>query len=213
MKEIEVMSQHIREELAQVEQCMAEYKRRIESQAAAEIKEFETTIQTISNELMALRAYNDEKERELERAQTDIVELRRYVDKRKEERQVRTSLQPKATKADEMQSEPELMDKIRTTSSIVKDLTKAVQMYEKRTGMQIKRLDDAKIQINFRCITRERPDQLHSFTVSVVAERYHAESTSHTLLGLDALVEEVNATGDFCKFVRDVRRLFKQLYA
>eukprot|EP00359_Climacostomum_virens_P010360 CAMPEP_0204901470 /NCGR_PEP_ID=MMETSP1397-20131031/3100_1 /ASSEMBLY_ACC=CAM_ASM_000891 /TAXON_ID=49980 /ORGANISM="Climacostomum Climacostomum virens, Strain Stock W-24" /LENGTH=214 /DNA_ID=CAMNT_0052069833 /DNA_START=122 /DNA_END=766 /DNA_ORIENTATION=+ len=213
MKEIEELSRQMRDELSLAEQCIALYKRQVESQTQAKINEYEQVAKACTNELMSLKSRNEEKERELDQAQADISNLRKFVETRKEERKIRQKFATKLSFTDDTEPDSsELTEKINATKNMVRDLSKAVQMYEKRTGMQIKRIDEAKIQISFRCISRERPDLLHSFTVSVVGGKYISEATSHALAGFEGLVDELNLYGDFSKFVKSVRQMFKQLY-
>lgn len=213
MKEIEELSRQMREELALVEHCMALYKRQVESQTQAKINEFEQAAKASSAELMELKARNEEKEQELKQAQADITELRRFVETRKEERKIRQKLSSKGSSPSDFEQEPaDLSEKINATNSMVRDLTKAMQMYEERTGMLIKRLDDAQIQISFRCISRERPDLQHTFTVSVLGGKYLSEVVSHSLPGFDSLVDELNNFGDFSRFIKSVRKMFQELY-
>lgn len=213
MQDIEDMSKRMRDELALTEKHLALYKKTVERQTQAKVNEFLQTADASSKELLNLKASNASKKLEIEQAFAYLKDLAKLSDIQKEEHKVRRK-HTDITEAlvDPEPNVPELAQRINATKAMVRDLTKAVQMYEKRLGMQIKRLEEAKIQVSFRYISRERPDLVHSFIVSVVEGKYVCEVVSQFLPGFDAAVETLNNFGDFSGFVRAVRLLFKQLY-
>eukprot|EP00873_Tetraselmis_striata_P022125 jgi/Tetstr1/442389/TSEL_030515.t1 len=93
-------------------------------------------------------------------------------------------------------------------------LRDAVGQYHRHLGMEFRPQDDGRLQVVLTQVDHGQPGRAFSFHVLILEDgKYQVSSYQPELPAAAALEAELNATLDFSKFVRCVRREFRQLCA
>ena len=91
----------------------------------------------------------------------------------------------------------------------VDELTKGAALY-KKLGLDFERVENDQLRLCFTQVDAARPQREFSLQVRVDAnDVYHVTRVEPGVAALPALVEELNATNDFSRFVRSMRAAFK----
>ncbi|XP_067994789.1 kinetochore protein Spc25 isoform X2 [Melanerpes formicivorus] len=94
----------------------------------------------------------------------------------------------------------------------VERLCKCKELFEKRLGLEIRRIHDEQLQFIFRHIDHKDPDKPYLFTLSINEQGYY-EVTS-CIPPLDCIAEfqiKVRETNNFSAFVAKIRKAFADL--
>ena len=80
----------------------------------------------------------------------------------------------------------------------------------KKLGLDFERVENDQLRLCFTQVDAARPQREFSLQVRVDAnDVYHVTRVEPGVAALPALVEELNATNDFSRFVRSMRAAFK----
>ncbi|CAI5722500.1 unnamed protein product [Hyaloperonospora brassicae] len=92
------------------------------------------------------------------------------------------------------------------------DLKQGLAMYQK-LGLVFEHSEVNRIVIRFTQIDAQDPSREFSFriTINPITDRYIVDNCNEEVAALDELVTNLNESGDLARFVRSMRRQFKQL--
>ena len=89
------------------------------------------------------------------------------------------------------------------------DLTQGVIAFKNRLGLDFQRIGENQLRLNMTNIDRKNPDRVFSFAVHIDPnDMYQVISCEPPLANIEELVNQVNQTNDFSKFVRQTRKAF-----
>eukprot|EP00466_Bigelowiella_natans_P009317 jgi/Bigna1/137322/aug1.38_g12030 len=113
--------------------------------------------------------------------------------------------------------EAEIESAKRIEETDAKSVREQCELFRKRTGMEIMKLDHGAIQINFQQIDKEKPEKLFSFQIKLDADRkYVVPMCNPSIQNLDKYLEELNNPGNekkvgiFAWFIQKMRREFQK---
>eukprot|EP01138_Halocafeteria_seosinensis_P005314 gb/GECG01005433.1/.p1 GENE.gb/GECG01005433.1/~~gb/GECG01005433.1/.p1 ORF type:complete len:252 (+),score=52.92 gb/GECG01005433.1/:1-756(+) len=113
------------------------------------------------------------------------------------------------------EAEEELQSQRKSSEYALQELTKGVSFY-KRLGLTFDREENERLRIKFTQIDPAAPQKEFSFAVHVSDDdQYEVTACNPSSLGenpsVDELVYQLNQTNNFSKFIREMRKKFKQL--
>ena len=89
------------------------------------------------------------------------------------------------------------------------DLTQGVISFKNRLGLDFQRIGQDQLKLNMTNIDRSDPDRVFFFAVHIDPnDHYHVIQCEPQLSNTEELVDELNRTNDFSKFVRRMRKSF-----
>lgn len=137
--------------------------------------------------------------RELHITAQRLVETRDRTQKHCEETECRVQKQRE-----------EITAKEQGTLFKIKQFTKGTEYFKERLGLAFKKVDEENLQFVFKYIDPNDKDKPFVFTVSISnQDKYSVTNCMPEVEGLEDMVQQLNATNNFSKFVISMRRRFK----
>ncbi|KAL9967093.1 hypothetical protein ACROYT_G025257 [Oculina patagonica] len=145
---------------------------------------------------------NLEKElRELQITAERLVEKRNQNQNHLEETECRLQKQ-----------QQEISAKEQSTSYKIKQFTKGTEYFKERLGLSFKKVDEEHLQFVFKYIDPKDEEKPFVFTVAITnQDKYNVKDCMPEVEGLTEMVEKLNSTNNFSKFVITMRKKFKDL--
>eukprot|EP00743_Colponemidia_sp_Colp-15_P002725 GILK01002951.1.p1 GENE.GILK01002951.1~~GILK01002951.1.p1 ORF type:complete len:245 (+),score=60.84 GILK01002951.1:57-737(+) len=104
-----------------------------------------------------------------------------------------------------------LQEKEKANSYRVAELTKGVQFYKERLGLDFQRVGDNRLRVVFTQIDPDQPNKEFWFSVHVNEnDIYQIEDCVPAVGGVSKMLDELNTSNNFSSFVQAMRRKFKE---
>lgn len=188
------------------------------AQHTKNMRQTKAKIVHVEKEKMGLESLLNTQQREAMEKKTSIKSLQKSVYEL--ETQLKTlpqtmeSLQMKETMgSQEIEKKSKEVEKLNTDiESQVQQLTKGISYYSDRLGLDFEQSRGV-FWLKFWLIDPEKINAHYIVGLMVDAETYHYRVLSHnpTIEGMDALLEELNLSQDFSRFVQKVRKAFVEI--
>ncbi|XP_048390907.1 kinetochore protein Spc25 isoform X2 [Stegostoma tigrinum] len=94
----------------------------------------------------------------------------------------------------------------------LKELNLSAEMFKKRMGLEIRKVQGEQLQFIFRCISHKSPEQPFTFLLKLNEEgNYEVTSCEPPLECMPSLQEKLKETNNFSAFLANVRKAFTTL--
>ncbi|XP_043549865.1 kinetochore protein Spc25 isoform X2 [Chiloscyllium plagiosum] len=94
----------------------------------------------------------------------------------------------------------------------LKELNLSAEMFKKRMGLEIRKVQGEQLQFIFRCISHKSPEQPFTFLLKFSEEgNYEVTSCEPPLECMSSLQEKLKETNNFSAFLANVRKAFTTL--
>ncbi|CAH3177544.1 unnamed protein product [Porites lobata] len=104
----------------------------------------------------------------------------------------------------------EITSKEQSSSFKIKQFTKGTEFFKERLGLAFKKVDEDNLQFVFKFIDPNDEEKPFVFTVSITNQgTYSVKNCMPEVKELDEMVQQLNSTNNFSKFVVSMRRRFK----
>lgn len=109
-----------------------------------------------------------------------------------------------------LQKQQEISAKEQSTSHKIKQFTKGTEYFKERLGLAFKKVDEDNLQFVFKYIDPHDEEKLFVFTVAITDQnQYSVTNCMPEVEGLEDMVQQLNTTNNFSKFVISMRQKFK----
>lgn len=204
MDSVSEASQRLRKSiLPAVETCLQQYRESVLSYNENRLAAYEGEMDSLTMQLERLKANIEGEEAAISFIKDQIKDLEKDIEVQSQDYQ----------SIKENQCENSVKEKISNAERISKGLAKALNCYQSRLGLSLKRLPNSNLRISFEYVKREIDEFEHTVTVSIdTANLYKVEDCIPRLDNLHILLHNLNQTNDFSRFVKDLRKNFVNLY-
>ncbi|XP_068734814.1 uncharacterized protein [Montipora capricornis] len=127
------------------------------------------------------------------------------------ERRNETQKQLEETHCCVQKQQKEILAKEQSTSNKMQQFNKGTEHFKERLGLAFKKVDDENLQFVFKYIDPEDEEKPFVFTVAITAQnKYSVTKCIPEVEGMEDMIHQLNATNNFSKFVRSMRKGFKE---
>ncbi|XP_031568128.1 kinetochore protein Spc25-like [Actinia tenebrosa] len=175
--------------------------------------------ETIAHLEEELKKYNEDSNKKLEILQQQAEEVASLEKELRELQICATTLLEKKEQEDKILNEKEEhLAKEKQEISAIEDATnfklkqfiKGTEYFEDRLALTFKKIDEDHLQFVFKCIDPNDWEKAFFFTVSVSSDKqYSVKDCVPEVEDLESMVQELNKTDNFSKFVISMRKKFK----
>jgi len=215
--------QHLAQARAKLNEYTSDTTRQLQANVSghqAFLRQARDTITDLRGEQAELRIQTAAVQEEMNRGQSMVGAIKSEITAlREQSRDLPNRLHAIREREDEIRAEVQrleadvekhLDDNDKTNS----DLTQGVIAFKNRLGLDFQRIGQDQLKLNMTSIDRSDPDRIFSFAVHIDPnDSYHMILCEPQLKSTDELVNELNHTNDFSKFVRNMRKAFVKFAA
>ncbi|CAG9320231.1 unnamed protein product [Blepharisma stoltei] len=206
METVSGASQRLRESiLPEVETVLQIYRESVLLYNENRLAAYEADIDSLTNQLERLKANIEGEEAAISFLKGQIKDM---------EKEFPVNSTDSSGQENKAQTKNNLRQKIKEAEHITKELGKALNYYQFRFGLSLKRLPNSSLRISYEFIKRELDEVEHSVTlhISDSTNAYEIVKCTPNLPQIYPLLHNLNQTNDFARFVKDVRKSFISLY-
>ncbi|XP_001635865.2 kinetochore protein Spc25 [Nematostella vectensis] len=198
------------------------FRNQIIEQSYQHEREIKTGKEKIAELEEKIKQYNEETDRKLQAIQQQQSEVE---DLEKQLQDLQLSAQVLAEQRDNdkdhlqmleqqiSRENKDIMDKEEAAKAKLEHFQKGSELFRKSLGLEFKKIDDDHLQFVFKYIDPNDWERPFTFTVRIDSNdrSYKVKDCMPEIQDLDKMVEELNSSGHFSKFVYKVRNKFKEL--
>ena len=107
----------------------------------------------------------------------------------------------------------EIALKEKSVGTTMDKFQKGVEFFESNLGLRFENMEDELLKLAFTCICDERPGDEFVVVMKVVERVYEVRECRPQVPDIDRMLDELNETNNFCKFLCQLRKQFKSIAA